>query len=108
MPNKIKQVSVTVSGGVVTCTPSTAVINQSNVLIVLQLQTTGYAFPSTDAIVVANPGTQFPNPSWTVDANTAAIQDVNSAAGNFSYTVTVVEVDNGNRLSLDPSIRNEG
>lgn len=107
--NKIKQVAVTVSEtGAITCTPSQAVIKGSNVLLTFQLQTAGYAFPSTGAVVVANGGGQFPYPCWTVDANTAALFDVNSVVADYNYTVTVVQVDSGDRLHMDPMIRNEG
>jgi hypothetical protein len=99
-------VTVSVSGKML-CTPSTLNVTGSNVLISFELQSADWVFPSSDAVVVSNGGTQFPLPSWTVNDKQAALLDQDSAPGSFSYTVNVQHVATGRKLSLDPSIQNQ-
>ena len=108
MPHtKTKTVAVTVEAGQVTTTPNPVKVRNQNVLLTYQLLTPGYAFSDSEAIVVSNGAEQFPYPSWTQSASTAALLDVNSAAGDFAYTVTVVELATGKALRVDPTIGNE-
>jgi len=109
MPHtKTKVVAVTVDDtGHVTTTPNPVKVRNQNVLLAFQLLTPGYAFPDSEAIVVSDGGEQFPFPSWTLSGSTAALLDANSAAGDFAYTVSVVELATGKALRIDPSIQNE-
>lgn len=106
---KTKQVTVTVdTAGEVVCTPSTTTVNGgSNFLVTFKLQTPGYVFPGTDAVVVTNPGNQFPYGSWTTNPTTASIYDANTQAGDYPYTVTVINTSTGGQHSMDPLIKNE-
>ena len=99
-------VSVSASGRLV-CQPAVLDVSGVNVLINFELQTAGWAFPPSQAVVVRDGGAQFPLPSWTVHAQQAALLDVDTEAGDFAYTVQVQHVVTGQRLSLDPSIRNQ-
>ena len=109
MPHtRTKIVAVTVDdAGHVTTTPNPANVRNPNVLLAFQLLTPGYAFPDSEAVVVSGGAEQFPIPSWTLNASTSALLDINSAAGDFAYTVTVVELATGKALRVDPTIRNE-
>jgi hypothetical protein len=109
MSNNVKHVSVTVdSSGAVSCSPNTANLSGSNVLVVFRLDTPGYAFPVDNAVVVNNPGSQFPYPSWTAYPGYAALFDLDSNTAEYSYTVNVIELSTGRTLSVDPAIKNNG
>ncbi|MBT9599243.1 MAG: hypothetical protein IV094_24945 [Vitreoscilla sp.] len=104
-----KHVTVTVeAGGAVVCTPQTVNVSSANVLIVFHLETAGYAFPASDAVVVSNPGSQFPYPSWTAYPGYAALFDFDNDTAEYSYTVNVIELSTGRTLSVDPVIKNGG
>lgn len=92
-----------------TCTPAILSVSAPSVDLLFILQATGYVFPASNAVVVTNPGTQFPNGSQTVPpANTrATLYDANTLPGDFAYTVTVQHVASGQQSSVDPTIRNE-
>ena len=102
----VKRVNVTVSAGKVSCTPDPVKVSAANVLIVFDLQTAGYAFPATNAVVVMTPGTQFPYPSWTMSPSSASLLDIDGDTSNYAYTVNVVELSTGHHLSVDPTIKN--
>ncbi len=102
----IKNVTVTTDGTTVTCTPSTVLVTNPNTLVVFNLTTSGYNFPTTSAVVVTTPNTDFPYASWTVKPQQAAIFDAKVVNGDYEYTCTVVETSSGKILSVDPIIRN--
>jgi hypothetical protein len=104
----IKNVSVTVTGGVVACTPPTVNVSNPDTLVVFNLATSGYNFPATAAIVINTANTDFPYASWTVKPQLCGVFDANGVSGDFKYTCTVVETATGQVLSLDPVIRNGG
>lgn len=105
----VKHVNVSINeAGQVVCTPETANVNGANALIVFHLETAGYAFPASNAVVVSNPGTQFPYPSWTAYPGYAALFDADGDTNNYSYTVNVVELSTGQTLSADPTVKNNG
>lgn len=106
---KIKQVTVSVdAAGQVSCSPATATVSGgSNFLVTFKLQTPGYVFPGTDAVVVTNPGNQFPYGSWTMNPTSASIFDANTEPGDYPYTVTVINASTGGPVSMDPIIKNE-
>ena len=104
---RVRQVLVSVNAsGQLVCLPSVVQVSGPGVLISFELQSAGWEFPGTGAVVVTAGGAQFPWPSWTLDKQHAALLDEDSEAGDFSYTVHVHKPETGQRLSLDPTIRN--
>ncbi len=103
----VKRASVTVdSAGMPSVTPDPVVVTTNNALVVFSLDTPGYNFPETGAIVVILPNDQFPYSSWTIKPTCAAIYDKNSDAHNYKYNVTVVNTATGVATTLDPTIKN--
>ena len=103
------QVIVTVdAAGTVVCTPEQVTVWDCDAVLKFLLKTDGYVFPTDDAVVVTNPGAQFPFPSRTLpkQPTKATLYDHNSAAGDFKYTVYVKDIATGKILELDPSIQN--
>lgn len=107
MSNNVKHVNVSVdSSGAISCSPDPANLSGSNVLVVFRLDTPGYAFPENNAVVVSNPGSQFPYPSWTAYPGYAVLFDLDGDDNSYSYTVSVVDLSTGRTLSVDPTIKN--
>lgn len=103
------QVQVNVdSKGNVSCSPDPIPVKGANVLIQFKLVGEGWEFADKDAIVVDNPGSNFPYPSWTLKPQRAALLDADNSTGDFKYSVTVVETSSGRPVVFDPTIRNEG
>jgi len=102
-------VQVTVVDNEPVCSPDVAVVRGRDAMLTFQLQTPGYVFRPSDAVVVTNPGTQFPHPSRTLppDDTTVTLLDLGTERGTFDYTVWVQPVQGGKPLSLDPTIQNE-
>jgi len=105
---KPNHVHVTVDSGKVVCDPHALPATGRDVKLKFVLKTDGYVFPNEGAVVVSQPGLQFPEPSQTVPpSNTiATLLDRNTAVGTFSYTVTVQQVSSGQLLRVDPTIIN--
>ena len=76
-------------------------------LIIYDLQSAGYAFPETGAIVVTSPGSQFPYAAWVPSSSCAALLDLNTSTGDFHYTASAVHLASGETLRIDPTIRNQ-
>ncbi|MGH6645080.1 MAG: hypothetical protein ACRED3_20535 [Bradyrhizobium sp.] len=94
----------------VICTPDhVAVTDRCNAVLKFVLQTDGYVFPEQDAVVVTNPGKQFPFPSRTLPKHPtrATLYDDNSVGGAFKYSVYVKDATTGKILMVDPTINNE-
>jgi hypothetical protein len=105
----VRRVSVTVdAGGTVACTPDPISISGRNLCVAFSLDTPGYNFPDSGAIVVTSGGAEFPYASWTLRPNLAGLYDADTAAGDFQYTVNVVNSSTGGTLSVDPGIKNSG
>ena len=103
----IKNVVVTVdSGTTVVCTPSTVNVTAADTLVVFTLNTSGYNFPASGAIVVTTSNSDFPYSSWTAKPTIAGVYDRCGVVGDYEYTCTVVETATGRVLSLDPIIHN--
>ena len=101
MPN----VSVSVSSvGVISCTPDPVPVSGGNATITFTLGSSGYTFPSSNAIVVPSPANQFPNPSVSVASNIATLLDVNSDSNSYKYVVHLIRTSDNQPLSLDPTI----
>lgn len=90
------------------CTPDTVCARGRSVVLKFEVQTAGYVFPATGAVVVTDPGVQFPEPSRTVGPNDtlATLLDLNTNKGTYKYTVAVQRVAGGEVLRLDPMIQN--
>lgn len=106
-PN-VKHVVVTVAGGVVSCHPDNVTVKSANTLLVFTLETAGYAFPEQNAIVVNQPGADFPFAFWQQTPKVVALYDRNSNAASYSYTLAVVDQFSGQRFRADPMISNDG
>ena len=96
------------TAGAVACAPDNIDVLGCDTVLKFVLRTEGYVFPEHDAIVVTEPGHQFPFPSRTLpkQPTKATLYDHNSAPGTFKYTVYVKHVATGKVLELDPSINN--
>jgi hypothetical protein len=106
--SNVKTVRVSVQDGTIVCTPDPVPVSGAQVLLVFRLDTPGYAFPETDAVVVAPSVEEFPYTAWQQNASTAALFDRNRNAGDHAYTLSLVDTRSGQTLRHDPTIRNEG
>ena len=108
--SKPNQVIVTVDANKqIACAPDPLPADGRNVELTFVLKTAGYSFPTDGtAIVVTNPGTEFPTPSRALPPNntTAMLFNRNSKAGSFKYTATVLPAGGGAPLIFDPVIDN--
>lgn len=107
--NDPHKVIVTVDAkGKVACAPDQVVVRGCDTVLKFLLRTEGYVFREKDAVVVDNPGDQFPFPSRTLrkQPTKATLYDHNSAPGDFKYTLYVKNVGTGEVLELDPTINN--
>jgi hypothetical protein len=94
----------------VVCTPEkVSVLDRCNAVLKFVLKTNGYVFPEQGAVVVENPGKQFPLPSRTLPGHPrrATLYDDNSAGGSFKYSVYVKDAATGQVLMVDPTIDNQ-
>ena len=105
------KVIVTVDAGKnVVCDPErVSVTDRCNAVLKFVLKTDGYVFREQDAVVVSNPGKQFPFASRTLPGNPAkaTLYDDNSVGGTFKYSGYVKDVATGAVLMVDPMISNE-
>ena len=94
----------------ITCSPNPAEITQGakHVLLVFTLNTSGFRFPTANAISLDEPIDDFPYHSWTISNTQACLYDRNKVADTFAYTVTVVNTTTGEKYSVDPEIKNGG
>ncbi|MEW6707782.1 MAG: hypothetical protein AB1430_23295 [Pseudomonadota bacterium] len=89
------------------CSPDPIPVREANVNLTFLLSTPGYSFASTNAIVVHDGGSEFPDPSVTKDATTAKLRDKNSKAGRFKYDVNLVRDSDKRPVVIDPTIENQ-
>jgi len=104
------QVIVTVEADkTVVCTPEQVSVKGCDTVLKFLLQTDGYVFRQDDAVVVSDPGKQFPFPSRTLpkQPTKATLYDHNTASGGFKYSVYVTDVATGEVLFVDPTINND-
>jgi hypothetical protein len=104
------QVIVTVDAKkTVTCTPENVAVSGCDTVLKFVLQTAGYVFPKEGAVVVTDPGKQFPFPSRTLpkQPTKATLYDHNTVGGDFKYSVYVEDVATGKVLFVDPTIQND-
>jgi len=103
----VKHVSVTVaSDGTITCAPDPIGVSTKNALVAFCLDTDGWHFPDTNAIVMNAESSDFPYSAWTIKPKLAGIADLCKIPGPHKYTVTVVNDATGLASSLDPVIHN--
>ena len=114
-PKRVVPVGVDVTANpdgsvVITCDPNPADIIEgtSHVLLVFTLNTSGFRFPTANAISLDQPVDDFPYNSWTISNTQAGLFDRNKVADSFNYTVTVVNTTTGDKYSVDPVITNGG
>jgi len=103
------QVIVTVDANkTVVCTPEAISVLGCDTVLKFVLKTDGYEFPKDNAVVVTDPGQQFPFPSRTLPKHPtkATLYDHNTEAGDFKYSVYVKDVATGQILMVDPTIAN--
>ena len=106
---KPNHVFVTVdTSGKVHCAPNPLPADGRNIELKFVLEADGYVFPQDNAVIVSEPGAEFPEPSKTLtpDDTKATLFDRNTGPGTFRYTVTVQEVATGKHLRHDPTINN--
>jgi hypothetical protein len=107
----VVEVEVTVStardGSVdIVCNPNPVRVGTPNTLLAFNLRTPGYHFKGTGAVVIAGTFDDFPYPSWTLNAKTAALFDACNQPDQFDYTVTVKRDKDDAEFSVDPIIDN--
>jgi len=103
----VQQVGVSVDDlGTIHVKPDPVVVTTHNALIVFTLSTDGYVFPATDAVDVTTPNSDFPYSAWTIKPQQAALVDLGNNAGEYKYSVTVVNQATGQPTTLDPIIHN--
>lgn len=100
-------VSVSVSSpGVISVSPDPVAVSGADQTITFNLLSSGYSFRATNAVVVPQPASQFPNPSSTVSPTQATLLDANTDSNSYKYVVHLVKNSDGSPLSLDPTIQN--
>lgn len=93
--------------GVVSAFPDPVTVRGTDVLLAFRLKTADWIFPETGAVVVPNGGSAFPYAAWTVNPQLVVLVDANPGPAVFDYFVTVQHVTTGQRLRVDPTIKNE-
>ncbi|UDF36646.1 UNVERIFIED_ORG: hypothetical protein LHJ69_06105 [Shinella sp. XGS7] len=88
-----------------TCTPESVTVDTSNALIDFQLQTPGYVFDPEGPITFNEATTDFPD-LWFISPTQVTLRDRCTTAGDFAFTVHVIESSSGRRIKVDPGIRN--
>jgi hypothetical protein len=107
-PDTVVHVQVTVDpvSKLPLCAPDPVPVTVANTLIVFDLTTDGYRFPSTAAVQVNSPGVDFPYACWRTDNKTVALYDAAIHTAAYAYKVTVVQTSTGEAITVDPSIDN--
>lgn len=108
-PEVAAQVSVSVSGDeTIICSPDPIDVKSGQNTIEFRVVTAGYVFPKDNAIVVENPGRDFPRPSVTSEGGAkATLRDRDLDQKSYKYTVYLRHVASGRIISVDPVIRND-
>ena len=103
----VTHIDVTVeSSGCIVCSPDPVRVRTTDTVLSFKLRTPGFAFRDQNAIVVANPGPDFPNPSRTVKPTRATLVDLDKENASYSYSVYVVDQSTGKVITGDPTIEN--
>lgn len=106
--SNVQRVLIEVSPeGAVTAFPDPVSVSGPDVLLVFRVRDPDWQFPEQGAIAVHNGGSTFPYPAWTVNPQLAVLLDLDPSPATYDYTVTVQHVVTGQRISVDPTIKNE-
>ena len=81
-------------------------LERARPLVAFCLDTDGWHFPDTNAVVINTQSSDFPYSAWTIKPKLAGIADLCRIQGPHKYTVTVVNDATGVASSLDPVIHN--
>lgn len=101
-------VNVSVVDNAIVCSPDPVDVTSLDSRLRFELPAQGdWVFPAHGAIVISDPGAQFPYGCHRVGERVVLLKDRNTAKGSYKYTVNVRNRVNGQALSLDPEIRNE-
>lgn len=108
--NQPNHVVVTVdANGKPACTPDPVPARGKNITMHFALAADGYVFRDENAVVVSDPGSQFPQPSQTeANGTKATLHNHNTECADFKYTVYLKQLATGAVIDLDPIIQNEG
>lgn len=103
------QVTVTVQPDeTIVCSPDPIDVGPGQDVLEFRLATPGYVFRDRQAIVVTNPGRDFPMPSVTSPCGTVAtLRDRDLDSRQYKYSVFLKQVATGRIISVDPTIRND-
>jgi hypothetical protein len=96
------------AGGTISVMPDPVNVAGPDALLAFRLVGADWVFPDEGAIVVHAGGSAFPYPSWTVNPQLAVLVDLDPSPAEFHYTVSVVHSTTRQRVSIDPTIKNEG
>ncbi|HEX2012886.1 MAG TPA: hypothetical protein VJN44_18300 [Roseateles sp.] len=89
-----------------TCTPDLVTVDISNALIEFILVTPGFSFDPEAPITFNESTTDFPD-LWAISATQVSVRDRCTTAGDYAFTVHLVQDESGQRLKVDPTIRNQ-
>ena len=104
---KPNHVHVTIdSSGTVNCDPNPLPADGKDIKLKFVLLTDGYVFPQEKAVVVANPGVEFPEPQKHRATPSPRRSDRSTLVRESTYTVTVQKVSTGELLRHVPLINN--
>lgn len=103
------EVTVTVQDGeTIVCSPDPISVKPGQGAVEFRLATPGYVFRQQNAIVVSDPGRDFPRPSVTSACGTkATIRDRDLDSRDYKYSVYIKQLSTGRILWVDPTIRND-
>ena len=103
------QVTVTVAGDQpLVCSPDPLDVKPGQGAVEFRLATPGYVFRQQNAIVVSNPGRDFPRPSVTSACGTqATLRDRDLDSREYKYSVFLKQLSTGLIISVDPTINND-
>ena len=109
----VPQVEVTVTTNLdgtlnIVCNPNPVPVRVLNSLITFNLRTPGFHFKSTGAVAIQGTFDDFPFPSWTQNATTASLFDINNNEDTFDYTLRIKRDKDDVEFSVDPVIDNGG
>lgn len=111
LPPAAKAATVTVtvdSEGTIVCSPDPINVKRNQSTLKFVLQAPGYVFRQKKAIVVSDPGRDFPLPSVTsADGLTATLRDEHLDCCDYKYSVYLMQVSSGRIICVDPVIRND-
>jgi len=106
---KAAQVTVTVGADeAIVCSPDPIDVKRGQTIVEFRLATPGYVFRQRNAIVVTDPGRDFPVPPVTSpDGTVVTLRDRRLDSREYKYSVYLVQVSTGKVICVDPTIRNE-